>query len=89
MNQIIWLFVGGILGWLASLIKKTDGQQEIILNDIMGIIGSTLGGWGTSPPVAVGAINQINFSMPALLVSFAGAVILLAIDNLLHRSTVR
>ena len=89
MNLIVWLFVGGIIGWLASLMMKTDGQQGIFLNVFVGIIGSMLGGWIISPLVGVGTINQDNFSMPALFVSFVGAVILLAIVNLLRRSTVR
>ena len=46
MNFIIWLIVGGIIGWLASMIMRTDGQQGIILNVIVGIVGSFLGGCG-------------------------------------------
>ena len=49
MNFIIWLIVGGIIGWLASMIMKTDGQQGIILNVIVGIVGSFLGGWLIAP----------------------------------------
>lgn len=89
MNQIIWLFAGGIIGGLASFMTKTDGQQGVILNFLVGIIGSMHGGQGTSPLVGVGATNKDNFSMPALLASFAGAVVLLAIVNLFRPSTVR
>src|SRR6266702_4291734 len=45
MNFILWLIVGGIVGWLASLIMKTDAQQGILLNVIVGIVGAFVGGW--------------------------------------------
>jgi uncharacterized membrane protein YeaQ/YmgE (transglycosylase-associated protein family) len=89
MNFIIWLIVGGIVGWLASVLMKTDGQQGLILNVIVGIVGAMLGGWLISPLVGVGTINQSNFSLPALLVSFVGAAILLAIVNLVQRGRAR
>ena len=89
MNFIIWLLVGGIIGWLASLLMKTDGQQGVILNVIVGIVGAMLGGWFISPLVGVGTINQDNFSLPALLVSFVGAAILLAIVNFFRRGAAR
>lgn len=89
MNFIIWLIVGGIIGWLASLMMKTDGSQGIILNVVVGIVGAMLGGWLLSPLIGGGTINQNNFSLPALVVSFLGAVILLAIVNLVRRGRVR
>ena len=89
MNFIIWLIVGGVIGWLASIVMKTDGQQGIILNVVVGIVGAMLGGWLLSPLVGAGTINQDNFSLPALLVSFLGAAILLAIVNLFRRGSVR
>lgn len=89
MNFIIWLIVGGVIGWLASIVMKTDGQQGMILNVVVGIVGAMLGGWLISPLVGAGTINQDNFSLPALLVSFVGAAILLAIVNLFRRGSVR
>lgn len=89
MNFIIWLIVGGVIGWLASILMKTDGQQGIFLNVVVGIVGAMLGGWLISPMVGAGTINQDNFSLPALLVSFVGAAILLAIVNLVRRGSVR
>ena len=89
MNIIIWLFVGGIIGWLASMVMKTDGQQGLFLNVVVGVIGAVVGGWFISPLVGVGTINQDNFSLPALLVSFVGAVILLAIVNFIRRPSLR
>lgn len=89
MNIIIWLIVGGVLGWLASIVMKTDGQQGIFLNVVVGIIGAMIGGWVLSPLFGVATINQDNFSLPGLLVSFLGATILLAIVNLIRRGTAR
>ena len=89
INFIVWLVVGGVIGWLASLIMRTDGQQGIFLNIIVGIIGAALGGWLISPLVGVGSINDDVFSIGALLVSLGGAVILLAIVNLFRRGSPR
>ena len=89
MNLVIWLAVGGIIGWLASIFMKTDGQQGIVLNVVVGIVGAMLAGWFLSPLVGVGTINQSNFSLPALIVSFAGAVMLLALMGVLRRGSVR
>ncbi|KRB99996.1 transglycosylase [Hydrogenophaga sp. Root209] len=89
INLIIWLVVGGVIGWLASLAMKTDGQQGVFLNIVVGIVGAALGGLLISPLVGVGTINQDAFSLGALLVSFLGAVILLAIVNLFRRGSVR
>lgn len=89
MNIIIWLIVGGIIGWVASMIMRTDAQQGILLNVVVGIIGAFLGGWLISPLVGTGTINQGDFSIGSLLVSILGAVILLAIVNLFRRGRVR
>ena len=88
MGLIIWLIVGGIVGWLASMIMKTDGQQGIILNVVVGIVGAFIGGWLISPLVGMGTINQ-GFSIGSLVVSLIGAIILLAIVNLFRRGRVR
>ncbi len=85
MNFIIWLVVGGVIGWLASLVMKTDGQQGIILNVVVGIVGAMLGGWLISPLIGVPTINQDAFSLPAMGVSFLGALILLVIVNFFRR----
>ena len=89
MTWIIIIIVGGILGWLASLLMRTDGQQGIILNIVVGIIGAVLGGWLLAPLLGGGSITTGNFSLPNLLISLLGAVILLAIVNLVRRGSVR
>lgn len=89
MNFIMWLVIGGVIGWLASLMMRTDAQQGIFLNIVVGIVGAFLGGLLLSPLVGAGSINNSGLSMPSLLVSLGGAVILLAIVNLLRRGRVR
>jgi uncharacterized membrane protein YeaQ/YmgE (transglycosylase-associated protein family) len=89
INFIIWIVVGGVIGWLASLVMKTDKQQGIFLNIVVGIVGAFLGGLLLSRVFNTGTINQDNFSLPALAVSFLGAVILLAIVNMFRRGRAR
>ncbi|HJV71320.1 GlsB/YeaQ/YmgE family stress response membrane protein [Ideonella sp.] len=89
MNLIVWLVIGGLVGWIASLIMRTDAQQGILLNVIVGVVGALLGGWFISPMVGVPTINQGVFSAGALLVSLVGAIILLAVVNLIRRGTAR
>jgi uncharacterized membrane protein YeaQ/YmgE (transglycosylase-associated protein family) len=89
MNFIIWIVVGGILGWIASMIMRTDAQQGMFLNVVVGIIGALLGGWLLAPLFGTGTINQNDFSISSLLVSLLGAVVLLAVVNLLRRGSPR
>lgn len=79
INLIAWLVVGGVIGWLASLIMKTDAQQGMFLNVVVGIVGAALAGFVISPLIGVSSINDNVFSIGSLLVSLVGAVILLAI----------
>jgi uncharacterized membrane protein YeaQ/YmgE (transglycosylase-associated protein family) len=89
MNLIIWLVVGGVIGWVASLIMKTDAQQGVALNVVVGIVGALIGGWVLSPLIGAGTLNQGDFSLPGLLVSLVGAIILLFIVNLVRRRAPR
>lgn len=89
MTIIYIIIVGGILGWLASLMMRTDAQQGIVLNVVVGIVGALLAGLIISPLVGAPSITSGSFSLEALLVSLVGAVILLAIVNLFRRGSVR
>ena len=90
MAFILWLIIGGVLGWLASIVMRTDAQQGIFLNIIVGIVGSMLGGFLLGPLFGAPGINSGNMMDPMnLLVAFLGAVILLAIVNLFTRGRVR
>jgi len=89
MGILLWLIIGGVIGWLASIVMKRDGSQGILLNVVVGIIGAMLGGWLLGPMLGAPSINSGEISVGSLLVSFLGAVILLAIVNLISRSRVR
>lgn len=89
MNFIIWLIVGGLIGWIASMIMRTDGQQGMLLNVVVGIVGALVAGWFLTPLFGIATINQNDFSMPALLVSLLGAILLLAAVSLFRQGTRR
>jgi len=85
INLIIWLVAGAAVGWVASMVMRTNAQQGAILNIVVGIVGAMIGGY----LIGGSTINQNVFSLNALLVSLIGAVILLAIVNLVRRGAVR
>ena len=89
MGWILIIIVGGILGWLASIVMRTDAQQGILLNIVVGIVGALLGGFLLSPLLGGAPITSGAYDIRSLLVSFLGAVILLAIVNLFRRGRVR
>ncbi|KQN80154.1 transglycosylase [Sphingomonas sp. Leaf67] len=89
MGLIILLVVGGIIGWVASLIMRTDGQQGIVLNVVVGIVGALLAGFLVTPLIGGAPITSGVISVPSILVSLVGAIVLLAIVNLFRRGTVR
>ena len=84
LGIIIWLIVGGVVGWLASLIMRTDGQQGIFLNIVVGIVGAFLAGL----IMGGGSINE-QVTIESFLYSLVGAIVLLAIVNLIRRGSVR
>lgn len=85
MNLILWLVAGAAIGWLASVVMHTSARQGAILNIVVGIIGAIIGGivFGSS------TINQNVFNVNALLVSLVGAVVLLAVINLIRQGAIR
>jgi uncharacterized membrane protein YeaQ/YmgE (transglycosylase-associated protein family) len=85
INLIIWLLMGALIGWLASMVMRTDAQQGALLNIVVGIVGALIGGFLLGGPT----INSNAFNVTALIVSFVGAVVLLAIVNLVTRGRVR
>jgi len=89
MGLIILVLVGGVLGWLASIVMRTDGQQGILLNVVVGVVGALLAGVILTPLVGGAPITSGSYSLVSLLVSFLGAVVLLAIINLVRRGAVR
>ena len=89
MEWILIIIVGGVLGWLASIIMRTDAQQGIFLNIVVGILGALLGRFLLSGLLGGGSITDGPLSLGNILVSLLGAIILLAIVNLVRRGRVR
>ena len=89
MNFILWILVGGLIGWVASIVMRTNAQQGIFLNVIVGVVGALVAGWIISPLVGIPTINQDVFSLPALLVSLLAAIVLLGVVNLVRRGRIR
>lgn len=85
MGIILWLIIGGVIGWIASMIMRTDAQQGIFLNIIVGIVGAFIGGLILSG----GSINNAPLTLTSFIVSLLGAIVLLAIVNLVRRGSVR
>ncbi|HXH14944.1 MAG TPA: GlsB/YeaQ/YmgE family stress response membrane protein [Sphingomonas sp.] len=85
MGLILWLIIGGVIGWIASMIMRTDAQQGILLNVVVGIVGAFIGGLILSG----GSINNAPLTLTSFIVSLLGAIILLAIVNLVRRGSVR
>ena len=75
MGILLWIVFWAIVGWVASLIMKTDGQQGIILNIVIGIIGALIGGWLMS---VVGETGTTGFNLYSFLVALLGSVVLIA-----------
>jgi uncharacterized membrane protein YeaQ/YmgE (transglycosylase-associated protein family) len=86
INILIWVIIGGIVGWLASLIMRTDAQQGILMNIVVGIIGAFIGG-------LIFSGGDLDAARPdditSFLIALLGAVILLAIVNLVRRKSIR
>jgi uncharacterized membrane protein YeaQ/YmgE (transglycosylase-associated protein family) len=89
MNLIIMLVVGGVLGWLASMVMRTDGQQGLFLNVIVGVVGAVLAGYLLTPFLGGSPITTGAFDIKSLFVSFLGAIVLLGIVNLIRRGSIR
>ena len=85
MGIILWLIIGGVIGWLASIIMRTDAQQGIFLNIVVGSVGAFIGGL----IISGGSINNAPLNVTSFLVSLLGAVVLLGIVNLVRRGSVR
>ena len=88
INFIAWIAIGGILGWLVSLMIRTESEQGVLLNIVVGIVGALVAGWVVSPLIGVEKISQSTFSASALLISLFGAIVLLGVINVLKREAV-
>jgi uncharacterized membrane protein YeaQ/YmgE (transglycosylase-associated protein family) len=89
MNTIIWLVIGGFIGWLASVVMDTDSRQGLVLNVVVGVVGAFLGDWLLGGLFGTATINQGNFSFAGLALSFVGAIILLGLVRLSRGAAAR
>lgn len=89
MGLIILLIVGGVIGWVASMIMRTNGQQGIVLNIVVGIVGALLASFIVTPLIGGAPITSGVISIQSVVVSLIGAIVLLAIINLFRRGAVR
>jgi uncharacterized membrane protein YeaQ/YmgE (transglycosylase-associated protein family) len=86
MGIIVWLVMGGVVGWIASMIMGTNARQGMVLNIVVGIVGALIGGWLIGPMLGAGSIND-GITIMSVIVSLIGAVILLAILSLFRRGS--
>ncbi len=89
INFVVWLILGGFIGWVASMLMKNHADQIIFLNMLVGIAGAMLGGWLLSPMLGSTAVNLQQFSLAALPACFLGALLLLGVFGLLRRGSAR
>lgn len=83
-NLLVWVIVGAIAGWLASIVMKTNHRQGLLQDIIVGIVGGLLGGWVLNLLGVGGDVTGINLG--SILTAFIGAVILLAILRMIRRA---
>ena len=83
MNFVIWLAIGGLIGWAAG--RLIGSPEGMLMNVVVGILGAATGGWVLAPMVGAGTVDPSDFSAAGGAVSLLGAVLLLAVVNLLQR----
>lgn len=88
MNLIIYLIAGAIVGYIASRIMRTNSQQGLILDIVVGVVGAFVAGWFLTPIFKVGTIND-GITLPTMLVSLGGAILLLFVVNFFRRGGLR
>jgi uncharacterized membrane protein YeaQ/YmgE (transglycosylase-associated protein family) len=82
MGIILWIIFGGLVGWIASLIMKTDAEQGLVLNVVVGIIGAVVGGWLMS---FFGQGDLISFNLYGFIVAVLGAVVLITVIKMVRQ----
>ncbi len=84
MNILLWIILGGVAGWLASIVMKTDYAQGNLMDIILGIVGSVVGGFVMN---FFGQAGVTGFNIYSLVVATIGAIIVIWIGRLLRQST--
>lgn len=82
MGIILWIIFGALVGWIASLIMKTDAQQGALLNIIVGVVGAVIGGWLMG---VFGESGVQGFDLYSFLVALLGACVLIAVVRAVRR----
>jgi uncharacterized membrane protein YeaQ/YmgE (transglycosylase-associated protein family) len=85
MNFFLWIAVGALIGWVASIVLRTDAHQGLFVNIVVGLIGALVGGWLIAPLLGAETIHDGAFNFESFLVSLVGAVLLVAAITLLRR----
>ncbi|OHA81478.1 MAG: hypothetical protein A2675_03330 [Candidatus Yonathbacteria bacterium RIFCSPHIGHO2_01_FULL_51_10] len=83
MDIILWIIFGALIGWIASLIMKTDPEQGTLLNIVVGVVGAVVGGWLMN---LFGAAGVTGFNLYSFVVALIGAIVLIAIVKMLRRA---
>jgi uncharacterized membrane protein YeaQ/YmgE (transglycosylase-associated protein family) len=87
MGIVIWFVIGGVLGWMASIVTDSDRQQSVAANVMLGVLGALIGGMLVGPLIGAGDIDNYGLSFPSVLLSLCGAVGLLALVHGVRRRT--
>ena len=89
MGIVIWFVIGGVLGWMASILTDAERQQSVAVNVVVGVAGALLGGMLVSPLIGVGDIDNYGLGFPGVLLALCGSVLLLILMNRMRRTRVR
>ena len=84
MNFIIWIIAGALVGWVASMVMRTNARQGLLLDIVVGVVGAFLAGYFISPLLGIGTINDA-ITIPTMLVTLLGSVVLLWIYKMVAR----
>ena len=88
MNIIIYLIAGAVVGYIASRLMRTNSQQGLLLDIVVGVVGAFVAGWFLTSIFGVGTINDA-VTLPTMLVTLGGAILLLFVVNLFRRGGLR
>ena len=88
MNVLLWIVIGAVIGWIASLLMGTKAEHGILRNMVVGILGACAAGVMMSPLLAADIVTHDTFRVQLLFVAFGGAILLLAMVQLFRRLTV-
>ena len=89
MGIIVWLVIGGVLGWMASILTDAERQQSVAVNVMVGVAGSLLGGMLVAPLIGMGDIDNYGLGFPGVLLALGTSVLLLMLLNRMRRARVR